>query len=151
MNDLPIWLNTQAIANDKLLMRYFTQLEAWLNFQGMSANWYSDELAMIHHEFKLIGLSEFEHLKQDVIQINGHKSELLSDNQWTSLNLSLKNSKQDNLLFQAIYQLKNHQVELIIAFTPAIKTLCQNKTFSTNVFNTALFEFAKRTRELSLQ
>lgn len=152
MNDLPIRLNIQAMADNDPLIGYFTQLEAWLNFQGMSANWYSDELAIIEHEFKLVSLFEFEHFKQShSVQNKDNKSNQVSDNQWVSLNLNLKGAKQDKLLFQSIYQINNQQVELIIAFTPAIKTVCQNQTFSKNVFNKALFELAKRTRDVSYQ
>lgn len=152
MNHLPIRLNTQTMSDTELLSRYFTQLEAWLNFQGMSANWYSDESLIIEHKLNLVPLTELENLKQSrCIPKANNNNEQLSDNAWQSLNLKLKNTVQDSLLFQSIFQLQDQQIELFVAFTPDIQTYCQKTAFSKNFFNRALFELAKRTRKISTE
>ncbi|MCU4674875.1 hypothetical protein N7931_04440 [Catenovulum sp. 2E275] len=131
MNDLPITvsLNSAHFKAEKALLHYFGQVEAWLNFQGLSANWYADEAAIRQHHFKIVSDDEFAKLAPALA------------NEFVLLKIRQKG--QDDL-YKALYKSSQNGFEFIVLLDEEQAELCIKQPFSQVVFHRVLFEFAKR-------
>ncbi|GEM_PF-3113920 len=133
--DIPIKLRviSQSVLSSKALMHYFGQLEAWLNFRGMSALWYQDEANIMHHDIQIMDSADFE----ADLKAAASRVELMKIKQKGETNTQI---------YQAAYTKAANQVSMSILVEPQLLRFSLNQAFNQNKFNAVVFEFVKRTR-----
>lgn len=133
--EIPVKLRviSQSVLTSNALMHYFGQLEAWLNFKGMSALWYQDESSIILHDIQIMDRADFE----AELKVAASSVEILKIKQTGETNTQI---------YQAAYKKAANKVSMFILVEPETLRFSLNQTFNQNKFNAVVFEFVKRTR-----
>ncbi|WP_440874570.1 hypothetical protein [Thalassotalea sp. PLHSN55] len=80
LNDLPMTLSAESKLTDNLHhgKQLLEQLEAWLNFQALKANWFADENKSLTCTFVLLSQQSFQQTVSQIKSLDGQQQA-----QWT--------------------------------------------------------------------